>query len=232
MDERCGIMQPLSKEEWKRRRRMKRNFKLGVIGVLALLILILFIYLLKTVISLLFFQDNKISTVTLENGAEVKQLLLTPNPNSRPQMELKKVQGIVIHYVGNSGTTAEANRNYFEGLKDSKETYASSHFIIGLEGEVVQCIPLTEVSYASNKRNLDSISIEFCHEKIDGIPNDKTYESLVEVTVALCKAFELNSADVIRHYDVTQKACPKYYVEDVSAWNSFLEEVDGRLKDM
>ena len=66
--------------------------------------------------------------------------LLTVNEYSRPAAELKKVKGIVIHYTANPGTGASANRNYFEGLKDTHITKASSHFIIGLEGEIVQCI--------------------------------------------------------------------------------------------
>ena len=60
--------------------------------------------------------------------------LLTPNPYSRPEIPLEKVNGIVIHYTANPGSSAKANRNYFEGLKDSGQTYASSHFIVGLKG--------------------------------------------------------------------------------------------------
>ena len=90
--------------------------------------------------------------------------LLTVNPWSRPGTPLEKIDGIVIHYVGNPGTTAKANRNYFESLSSGEtETYASSHFIVGLEGEVIQCIPLTEIAYASNIRNEDTVAIEVCH---------------------------------------------------------------------
>ena len=42
--------------------------------------------------------------------------LLTVNDWSRPGDPLKRVNGIVLHYVGNPGTTAQANRNYFESL--------------------------------------------------------------------------------------------------------------------
>ena len=91
----------------------------------------------------------------------VEQDYLTVNQWSRPGTELEKIDGVVIHYVGNPGTTARANRNYFESLSSGLEnTYASSHFIVGLEGEVVQCIPLTEVAYASNTRNGDTVSVE------------------------------------------------------------------------
>ena len=46
----------------------------------------------------------------------VEKDYLTANPWSRPETPLKKIDGVVIHYVGNPGTTARANRNYFESL--------------------------------------------------------------------------------------------------------------------
>ena len=86
--------------------------------------------------------------------------LLSVNEYSRPGIALAQVRGIVIHYTANPGSSAKANRDYFEGLKDAQTTKASSHFIIGLEGEIIQCIPSTEISYASNDRNKDTLSIE------------------------------------------------------------------------
>lgn len=90
----------------------------------------------------------------------ITEHLLTVNEYSRPGTELKEVKGVVIHYVGNPATTAENNRNYFESLKDTHERSASSHYIVGLEGEIIQCVPLDEISYASNSRNKDTIAIE------------------------------------------------------------------------
>ena len=46
--------------------------------------------------------------------------LLTVNPWSRPGTPLEEIQGVVIHYVGNPNTTAEANRNYFESLSSGE----------------------------------------------------------------------------------------------------------------
>ena len=82
--------------------------------------------------------------------------LLPVNPYSRPGIALEQVNGIVIHYVGNPGTTAAQNHSFFTNLAQTGETYASSHFVVGLEGEVIQCIPLTEIAYASNIRNDDT----------------------------------------------------------------------------
>ena len=147
--------------------------------------------------------------------------LLTPNPYSRPQKALEKVNGIVVHYTANPGTSARQNRDYFNGLAETKKTKASSHFVIGLEGEIVQCIPCNEISYASNNRNSDTISIECCIEDETGKFNDSTYQSLIELTTWLMGRYDLTTDNVIRHYDVTGKDCPKYFVENSNAWSDF-----------
>ena len=162
----------------------------------------------------------------------VEKDYLTVNPYSRPGEPLEKINGVVIHYVGNPGTTAHANRNYFESLASGLEnTYASSHFIVGLEGEVIQCVPLTEIAYASNTRNGDTVSIEVCHPDETGEFSPVTYDRTVELTAWLCREFRLDpSQDVIRHYDVTGKECPRYYVEHPEAWDDFRADVASEMK--
>lgn len=155
--------------------------------------------------------------------------LLTPNKFSRPGIALKKINGIVVHYTANPGSTAMQNRNYFEGLKDSHATHASSHFVIGLDGEIIQCIPTKEESYASNERNSDTLSIECCHYAENGKFTEKTYSSLVRLCAYLCHRFDLTSDDIIRHYDVTGKDCPKYFVEHPKAWKQFRSDVKAAL---
>lgn len=155
--------------------------------------------------------------------------LLTPNEYSRPQIAMDEVRGIVIHYTANPGTTAEQNRSYFESLKDSHETKASSHFVVGIDGEIVQCIPSSEISYASNDRNNDTISIECCHLNKDGKFTQETYDSLVHLTAWLCGKFDVPVENVIRHYDVTGKECPLYYVEHEDAWKQFKKDVQDYL---
>ena len=160
----------------------------------------------------------------------VKEMLLTPNEYSRPGSSLDTTNGIVVHYTSNPGSTAEQNRNYFEGLKDGSDgTSASSHFIIGLDGEIIQCIPLDEISYASNERNSDTVSIECCHPDETGEFTDATYESLENLVTWLCEEFSLKSTDVIRHYDITGKICPKYFVEHEDAWETFLSSINNNL---
>lgn len=162
----------------------------------------------------------------------VEKDYLTVNEFSRPGTPLEKIDGVVIHYVGNPGTSAQANRNYFESLAQGTDgVYASSHFIVGLEGEVVQWIPLTEIAYASNSRNDDTVAIEVCHPDETGEFSAVTYDRLVELTAWLCTTFHLDPGeDVIRHYDVSGKLCPLYYVENPEAWEAFLQDVAAEME--
>ena len=160
---------------------------------------------------------------------EIDVQLLDVNPYSRPGTETEEITGIVVHYTANPGSTAQNNRDYFNGLKDSHETEASSNFIVGLDGEIIQCVPTWEMAYASNSRNIDTVSIECCHPDETGKFTDETYRSLVQLTAWLCVKFDLTEDQVIRHYDVTGKNCPKYFVENEDAWAQFKEDVAGAI---
>ena len=146
---------------------------------------------------------------------------LPANEYSRPGTPLEEISGVVIHYVGNPGTSAAANRSFFANLALTHETYASAHFVVGLEGEVLQCVPLSEVAYCSSQANDHTVSIEVCHADEAGEFSAETMASLLRLTAWLCEEFDLAPADVIRHYDVTGKICPKYYVDHPEAWEDF-----------
>ncbi len=164
---------------------------------------------------------NDIEEYQVDN-LSIQHQFLTVNPYSRSGKTLRRVNGIVIHYTANPGSTAQNNRDYFENLKNTKTTSASSHFIIGLNGEVIQCIPLNEVAYASNNRNRDTIAIECCHPDESGQFNEETYQSLQILVRSLMNTYHLTSNDVIRHYDITGKICPKYFVDHEDKWQEFL----------
>ena len=151
----------------------------------------------------------------------VDQQIIKVDGDSRRGVYLESVQNIVIHYVGNPGTTAQQNRDYYA----SRSSEVSSHFVIGLKGEIIQCIPLHEKSSASNHRNKDTISIEVCHPDESGKFTDAAYQSLVKLTAWLCEICDLDSGDVIRHYDITGKQCPLYFVTHNDAWERFLKDV-------
>ena len=74
----------------------------------------------------------------------------------------------------------------------------------------------------SSQANNHTISIEVCHNDETGEFSVETTAGLLRLTAWLCEEFDLGAADVIRHYDVTGKLCPKYYVEHPEAWEDLL----------
>lgn len=170
--------------------------------------------------------------VSWEGAPPLDVQLLTVNDYSRPAIPLEQINGIAVHYTANPGATAQQNRDYFENLKDSQQTQVSSHFVIGLEGEIIQCIPSSEMSYATNERNVDTLSIECCHPDETGKLKKATYNSLVDLTAWLCSRFMLSTDDIIRHYDVTGKNCPKYFVENPEKWEQFKEDVHKKMENL
>ena len=174
-------------------------------------------------------KSNVPASITLPDY--VKEDLLPVNEYSRCGDKLTHVNAVVIHYVGNPNTTAWQNRSYFENLATTGETSASSNLIVGLEGEALLCVPLDEVAYCSNDRNHDTVSIEFCHPAADGKPTQETYDTLVKLTAWLCDLYGLDAQeDVIRHYDVTGKQCPMYFVENEAEWTQFKADVAAAMK--
>lgn len=127
---------------------------------LAALLLLTIVLILRSCISK---KQGEMRADVDASRPEIDVQLLDINEYSRPGIESDGITGIVIHYTANPGSTAQENRDYFEGLKDTHETSASSNFVVGLEGEIIQCVPTWEVAYASNERNKDTISIECCH---------------------------------------------------------------------
>jgi N-acetylmuramoyl-L-alanine amidase len=173
----------------------------------------------------------------------VQQHLLTKNKYSRPCTLLKNVKGIVVHWVANPGSTAIANRNYFENLKTQvppkDDRFASAHYVIGLDGEVIQCAPDKEVCYhvganrytnlalqrLSSYPNNCTIGIELCHPDASGRFTGETLQSCIELISSLLFVYGLTRNDVYRHYDITEKICPKYFVENPAEWELFIASI-------
>lgn len=162
---------------------------------------------------------------------EIINKLLTPNKYSRSTEKQNKIEYIVVHWVGNANTSAINNRNYFENLRITKKTQASAHYIIGLNGEILQCIPDNEVAFHSGNYSMNrkSIGIENCHPDWTGKFNDTTHNSLYELCVFLCQKYGLNADNIIRHYDVTGKDCPKYFVEHKAEWEGFKNRIREKM---
>ncbi len=162
---------------------------------------------------------------------EIQDKLLTINPYSRSGEKQNNITDIIIHYVGNAGSSAIANRNYFENLKNTHRTSASSHYIIGLHGEIIRCIPDDEVAFHSGlySENRKSIGIENCHPNVDGKFNEQTYNALVELCAELCKKYNIGINNIKTHNMITGKKCPKYYVEHTDAWEQLKQDINNKI---
>lgn len=217
-------------------KRVRRGGKRGdgrtwlrlVFVVLALLLVLAALWFLRPQEDRLPIENPAVAALSkLKLPDYVKRDILPADANSRRGVYLEEVGGIVIHYVANPGTSAKQNRSYF-GLA---ETTVNSHFLVGLEGEILQCLPLEEKSAASSERNRDTISIEVCHPDEAGEFTQESYDALVKLVAWLCNNANLRPDQVIRHYDVTGKLCPIYYVENEAAWTGFLEDVSRAMEE-
>lgn len=155
-----------------------------------------------------------------------KQYLTVSNYN-RPGTKRAQTTAVACHYIGNPGTSAQANRNYFENLRITHTTKASAHYVIGLQGEVIQMIPEEEVSWCTNSANGYTISIEACHPDRSGKFTEATYASYARLCADICTRWGLDplNGGLIRHYDVTRKICPKWFVDNPGEWERFKRDV-------
>lgn len=140
------------------------------------------------------------------------------------------IKYICIHYTANDGDRDESNGNYFKNNVVS----ASAHYFVDSDS-ITQSVPDNYVAWAVggskynnaggklyNKcTNNNSISIELCDDVKNGViyPSAKTIQNALELVESLMKKYSIPKENVIRHYDVNGKPCPKYWVEDAK-WKS------------
>lgn len=221
------------RNEKRRKQRMEHLFTVGLVMLCALVVLLGLIFVIKyfaqrTMREEVGTTEEAIYVPPLAGVSDcfpqlqISEQFLTVNEFSRPGLPLTDTpQYIVIHYTANPQSSAQANRNYFENLKDTQLTYASAQFVIGLEGEIIQCVPCDEMAYCSNSLNEICISIELCHPDEWGNFTDATYNNCVYLVAHLMNYYHMDMDQLIRHYDVTGKNCPRYFVEHEDRWEVF-----------
>ena len=203
-----------------------RKFRKPFILLIFILIMTLSVVIFYPNIKEHVIQSKRIKTLSSVDIPEwITVNYIDVHDSARTGNKLRRLNNIVVHYVGNPATTASQNREYF----NNSGTEVSSHFIVGLEGEIIQCLPLSEISAASNHRNVDTLSIEVCHPDGSGRYNNETYNSLIKLLSWLCWTLDLSAEDVIRHYDITGKLCPLYYVENPQEWESLIIDLKSAI---
>lgn len=131
-------------------------------------------------------------------------------------------QEIILHYIGNPGTSAAANANYFANVNSQ----VSVHYIVD-DSNIIEIIPPTMKSYGTNSKehNEKGIQIEMCHPDATGKISEATLANTVWLCRELMGAFGITN--IIRHYDVSGKKCPLWYVDHPEEW----EELKKRVMD-
>lgn len=182
---------------------------------------------------------------------DIISAVLTPNKWSRPQIGIKPVRGIIVHYVENPGTSAMFNRNYFEARKKGKTGFGSAHFIVDLNGIVILAVPPNEVAYHCGEDkargylytalardrfgvwpNACTLGVELCHTDREGRFTEETLDAASNLVACLCEQHDLNPHyDVFRHFDITGKPCPLWWVNHGERFTMFCQEAKRRLLD-
>lgn len=148
--------------------------------------------------------------------------------------DVNKIKYIVWHYTANDGDTDESNAKWFK----TPNRKASSHYFVD-DDSITISVPDTYVAWSvggsrySNYKttggaslykictNTNSINIELCDTVKNGKydVSESTLSNAIELTRILMSKYNVPISRVVRHFDVTGKSCPSYYV-DSTAWNN------------
>lgn len=164
-------------------------------------------------------------------GLNIKTNLANKN-NYGGSRSAGSIKYLVIHYTANDGDTDEANGKYFA----NNVVKSSAHYFVD-DDSITQSVPDNYVAYHCGAkkyyhsvcRNANSIGIEMCDTKKNGKHDvtEKTLSNTIELAKSLMKKYNIPLSNVIRHYDVTHKFCPAYFVNDQIAWQNFKNKLTG-----
>ena len=151
-----------------------------------------------------------------------------------------EIQYLVIHYTGNNGDTAASNAAYFR----DNVVEASAHYFVD-DTTVYRSVPDLRIAWAVGGKpysdchetgggslygivtNRNSISVELCDTIRDsgyGV-SKATLANAIQLCLELMDRYQIPLSRVCRHFDVTGKRCPQYFVE-ASAWAAFKQQLE------
>ncbi len=133
------------------------------------------------------------STIEMPNWVDEQLLTVKPIFQDRGR-NIPVINGIVIHLCGKSWDDGTAEPMIIlRGMKDqsgSNTVSVSSNFVIGLDGEIIECVPVGERHYAPMRGMRTpfrlSAAIRAARRKV----HRRDYDSLVKLTAWLCKQLE------------------------------------------
>ena len=152
------------------------------------------------------------------------------------------IKYIVMHYTANDGDTDEGNAHYFQGAGRR----ASAHYFVDKDS-VTQSVRDNDAAWHCGGAlesshhplrgicmNRNSIGVEMCSDIVGGRYTiaAATVDRAVELVKYLMGRYNVPVDRVVRHYDVTGKACPEPWVRDESKFTAFKKRLTERVEDM
>ena len=173
---------------------------------------------------------------------EMIEKFMKINKYGRPGTKRRKTTKIAFHFTGQHDVSAKNTVSYFSNVVangyrvNGRYIYASSHLVVGLQGELYYIVPFNEIAYTTNSANAYSIGVECATTGADDHYTDEEYKTMVKTGAWLAQTYKLDPrVDFIRHYDVTGKICPRYFVNNIKAWKQFKLDcynyMIGKLKE-
>ena len=149
---------------------------------------------------------------------KIKNAYIPINPYNRPGQASNPVR-ICVHYTGDIGAGADRLAQFYANVAagmfpDKPWNWTSTQYIVGLNGEVIRIVPDNEVSYAASGKNSGTIHIEVCYKQSSGEFEQASKDALRELVLSLMQKYNISADKVVRHYDLTGKLCPYFYIDN------------------
>lgn len=162
--------------------------------------------------------------------------LIANRKNYGSKRSTSLIKYLVYHYTANDGDTDENNAKYFH----NNVVKASAHRFVD-DDSVTISVPDDYIAYHCGGKlqgskghkyykictNTNSIGIEMCDTIKNGKyeVSSKTRANAIALGKEIVKKYGIKKENVIRHFDVTGKNCPAYFVKDEEAWIKFRNEI-------
>jgi N-acetylmuramoyl-L-alanine amidase CwlA len=166
--------------------------------------------------------------------------LIHLNQYTRSGKPLSRVCSLVVHWTGLASGSNNGLFNWFDKVSVETQRYGSAHYGID-KTSIYRFIPDNEIAYHvgaskytefAKKKFCDqypnqySLGVELNPEFANGEFHEEVLNRAVWLFAELCKIYNLNPmCEIIRHYDVTGKDCPKLFIDHTEKFLLFKEQV-------
>lgn len=143
---------------------------------------------------------------------KVKEMIIPYGANN-PDRPIKP-DTIVIHYSGGACVTAETLARC---LVNNNANNVSANYCVD-EKDIICTIPPGYMSYGVTGHNNHIINIEVCYSDPAGRFELNAIANIRRIVKKCMRDFNIPADKVVRHYDLTKKKCPWYYVDNPAEW--------------